>query len=185
MGQSDDELVRQARGGNRTAFEELVRRTSRLVYARLVLDTGDVHRAEDLLQDTMLAAYRSLGQLVETKQFRSWLLTIAQNVAIDAARRNARRNRSALQESAPLHSVPDQQPTPDAEAQREEQRQRVLEALRGLPEEYRLPLTLRYLMLADYATIGAQLGLSNGSLRGLLHRGLKMLREKLPPEFGD
>jgi RNA polymerase sigma-70 factor (ECF subfamily) len=185
MGQSDDELVRQARGGNRTAFEELVRRTSRLVYARLVLNTGDVHRAEDLLQETMLAAYRSLGQLVEARQFRSWLLTIAQNVSIDAARRDARQKRSAPQEPAPLHYVPDQQPTPDAEAQREEQRQRVIEALRALPEEYRLPLTLRYLTGSDYATIGAQLGLSNGSLRGLLHRGLKLLREKLPPEFGE
>ena len=55
--------------------------------------------------------------------------------------------------------------------------------LRSLPEEHRLPLTLRYIAGADYETISTQLGLTNGSLRGLLHRGLKMLRERLPAEF--
>src|SRR5438105_4942448 len=73
--------------------------------------------------------------------------------------------------------------SPEEQAQRAELRERVLAVLRSLPEEYRLPLTLRYLAGADYETIGTQLGLSNGSLRGLLHRGLKMLRARLP-EFG-
>ena len=56
--------------------------------------------------------------------------------------------------------------------------------LRSLPEEYRLPLTLRYIGGADYETICTQLGLTNGSLRGLLHRGLQLLRAKLPQDFG-
>ena len=50
---------------------------------------------------------------------------------------------------------------------------------------WRLPLTMRYITGADYDTICMQLGLSNGSLRGLLHRGLKLLREKLPPALGE
>src|ERR1700730_19370902 len=79
-------LVRSARAGDRAAFEELVRRTSRLVFARLYLETGDTHTAEDLLQETLLTAFRSLSGLLNPKTFRSWLLTIAQNVAIDAAR---------------------------------------------------------------------------------------------------
>ena len=66
--------------------------------------------------------------------------------------------------------------------QREEQRQQVLAVLRSLPEEHRLPLTLRYIAGTDYDTISTQLGLTNGSLRGLLHRGLKMLKERLPPD---
>jgi len=53
--------------------------------------------------------------------------------------------------------------------------------LRSLPEEYRLPITLRYIAGADYETISTQLGLTNGSLRGLLHRGLNLLRNKLQP----
>jgi RNA polymerase sigma-70 factor, ECF subfamily len=185
MSLSDEALVRQARDGDRTAFEELVRRTSRLVFARLYLETGDVHKSEDLLQETLLSAYRSLSQLMDAAGFRAWLLTIAQNVAIDAARREARQKRAAPPRAGtPLAVLPGRAPPPEEEAQREETRQRVLAVLRSLPEEYRLPLTLRYIAGADYETIGTQLGLTNGSLRGLLHRGLKMLRAKLPPEFG-
>src|SRR5262249_15969109 len=82
MSSADKDLVRKAQNGDRTAFEELVRRTSRLAFARLVLETGDAHRAEDLLQETLLQAYRSLSQLSDPGGFRPWLLTIAQNVAI-------------------------------------------------------------------------------------------------------
>jgi RNA polymerase sigma-70 factor (ECF subfamily) len=186
MSETDESLVRQAQRGDRTAFEELVRRTSRLVFARLYLETGDAHRAEDLLQEVLLLAYRSLGRLTDPAGFRPWLLTIAQNVLIDAARREARLKRTAPPRAAvPLSAVPAQAPPPEEEAQREELRQRVLAVLRSLPDEYRLPLTLRYLGGADYETIGTQLGLSNGSLRGLLHRGLKMLRARLPEFGGD
>src|SRR5438552_7988709 len=94
MSQTDTALVRRARDGDRQAFEELVRRTSRLVFARLYLDTGNVHRAEDLLQDTYLQAFRSLPKLADPAGFRTWLLTIAHSALIDAARRNARRKRA-------------------------------------------------------------------------------------------
>jgi RNA polymerase sigma-70 factor (ECF subfamily) len=161
----------------------LVRRTSRLVFARLFLEVGDVHRAEDLLQETLLAAYRSLGQLEDPQGFRAWLLRIAQNIAIDAARRDQRRKRSAPAswDRTALENVPGPTLSPDAQVQQDEMRQRVLAILRSLPEEYRLPLTLRYIGGADYDAICTQLGLTNGSLRGLLHRGLKMLRDKLGP----
>ncbi len=179
-------LVSRARGGDRAAFEELVRRTSRLVFARLYLETGDAHRAEDLLQDTLFTAYRSLARLADPKGFRSWLLTIAQNTAIDAARRDGRKKRSGPHaDPAALTLVTGNGPPPDEQLERQEQREFVLGVLRSLPEEYRLPLTLRYLGGADYETIQTQLGLTNGSLRGLLHRGLKLLRERLPRDFGS
>jgi len=58
-----------------------------------------------------------------------------------------------------------------------------LDALRGLPESYRQALSLRYLAGADYETIARQLALSNGSLRGLLHRGLDLLRKRMTEEI--
>jgi RNA polymerase sigma-70 factor (ECF subfamily) len=177
-------LVTLARGGDRAAFEELVRRTSRLVFARLYLETGDAHRAEDLLQDTLFTAYRSLPNLADPNGFRTWLLTIAQNVAIDAARRDARLKRSGPHApSAALAKVAGNTPGPDACLEQRERRDQVLAVLRSLPEEYRLPLTLRYLAGANHDTIQLQLGLTNGSLRGLLHRGLKLLRERLPQDI--
>jgi RNA polymerase sigma-70 factor, ECF subfamily len=179
--ETDERLVLQAQRGDRSAFEELVRRTSRLVFARLYLETGDAHQAEDLLQETLLRAYHALGRLNHPGTLRSWLLTIAQNVLTDAVRRDARRKRAAPQRAGPdvLASVPGRMPPPEEEAARTEEREQVLAVLRSLPEEYRLPLTLRYIAGADYEAIETQLGLSNGSLRGLLHRGLKMLRSRL------
>jgi RNA polymerase sigma-70 factor (ECF subfamily) len=184
MTDTEAALVHNARSGDRAAFEELVRRTSRLVLARLYLETGDQHRAEDLLQETLLIAFRSLGKLSEPKAFRTWLLKIAQNVLTDAVRREQRQKRAGPQAgSSALALVEDKSPRPDENLTRGEMRSQVLAVLRSLPEEYRLPLTLRYLTGADYETIQMQMGLSNGSLRGLLHRGLKLLQERLPPEL--
>lgn len=181
MTEAEQDLVQQACKGDRAAFEELVRRTSRLVFARLYLETGDPHRAEDLLQETLLSAYRSLPSLTEPEKFRAWLLTIAQNVVIDSARREHRQKRDSgpLAREDALARVPGKELSPEQAAQQQEQRQEVLAVLRSLPEEYRLPLTLRYLTGADYESICVQLGLTNGSLRGLLHRGLNLLRNQL------
>jgi RNA polymerase sigma-70 factor, ECF subfamily len=184
MSDTETALVLRARDGDRAAFEELVRRSSRLVFARLYLDTGCVHRAEDLLQETLLLAFRSMHRLADPAGFRPWLLTIAHNALTDAARRDGRRKRTPPAEQTPLAALPSSSPGPAEAAHREESRRLVLAALRSLPEEYRLPLALRYLTGSDYDAIGEQLGLTNGSLRGFLHRGLKMLRDRLPPELG-
>jgi RNA polymerase sigma-70 factor (ECF subfamily) len=173
---SEDTLVSQAKRGDRAAFEELVRRTSRLVFARLYLETGDTHEAEDLLQETLLIAYRTLGQLTSADKFRPWLLRIAQNAAIDAGRRESRKKRTPEPTVIKLRLAAQETPPPEQQMEQEEERQQVLAILRSLPEEYRLPLTLRYLVGADYETIQMQMGLSNGALRGLLHRGMAKLR---------
>ena len=186
MNETEVELVRRARDGDRPAFEELVRRTSRLVYAKLYLDTGDTHRAEDLLQETFLLAFRSLRGLADPAGFRAWLLAIAHNALIDAARRDTRQKRLAPQATLlRLTDAPAAGPSPDEVVAQGERRGKVLAALRSLPEEYRLPLTLRYVGGDGYDAIGEQLGLSNGALRGLLHRGLKLLRNRLPAEFAE
>jgi len=179
MNDLEANLVRSAQRGDRAAFEELVRRTSRLVFARLYLETGDTHQAEDLLQETLLTAFRNLDQLTEPDKFRAWLLRIAQNQAIDSARRKLRQK----QHLALMR--PESVSMSDEDAEREELRKQVLAVLRTLPEEYRLPLTLRYLAGADYETIQMQMGLTNGSLRGLLHRGMKMLRAELVKVLGE
>src|SRR5947207_1599436 len=140
MTDAEVNLVRNAQRGDRAAFEELVRRTSRLVFARLFLEVGDAHRAEDLLQETLLSAFRSLGSLSDPAGFRPWLLKIAQNVAIDAARREQRKKRAAPAgvNRVALENLSTSAPAPDAQIHRDDVRQRVLSLLRSLPEEYRL-----------------------------------------------
>jgi RNA polymerase sigma-70 factor, ECF subfamily len=183
MSETDTALVVRARAGDRAAFEELVRRTSRLVFARLYLDSGRVDRVEDLLQETFLLAFRALRTLTDVNGFRPWLLTIAHNVLIDDARRAARQKRVVPTTETHLTLLPSREPPPDETAERKELRQRVLSVLRSLPAEYQMPLTLRYIAGADYESISEQLGLTNGSLRGLLHRGLKLFRDRLPPDL--
>jgi len=177
LSQADEALVLRSQKGDRAAFEELVRHTARLVFSRLYLETGDVHRAEDLVQDTFLSAWRRICQVSEPSGFRTWLLTIAHSVAVDAQRHLSRKKRSGAHvgESA-LAGLCSGAPAPPEEAARNESRQKVLSVLRSLPEEYRMPLTLRYIAGADYETIGRQLGLTNGSLRGLLARGMEKMR---------
>ena len=91
MSETDTVLVSRGAEGDRAAFEELVRRTSRLVFAPL-FDTGRIDRADDLLQETFLLAFRSLRGLANLSGFRPWLLAIAHNVLIDDARRLARQS---------------------------------------------------------------------------------------------
>jgi len=185
MTDPDEILVARAQCGDHAAFEELVRRTSRLVFARLFLETGDSHQSEDLLQETLLTAYRTLGQLTQPKKFRSWLLRISQNLAIDAARRDARKKRTPEPQIVKLRQDAAMALRPEEHAEKQELREQVLAILRELPEEYRLPLTLRYLVGADYEAIQLQMGLSNGSLRGLLHRGMQRLRAEMQKVMGD
>src|SRR5829696_712736 len=113
---TDDELVGRSRRGDRAAFEQLVRRTARVVYARQYLETRDAHRAEDLVQETFLLAWRSIGKLEDSSGFRAWLLAIARSVATDAYRRETRRKRDGGKrgESAEAaERVADDAPTPD------------------------------------------------------------------------
>jgi RNA polymerase sigma-70 factor (ECF subfamily) len=138
----------------------------------------DRHRAEDLTQEVFLIAWRSIGSLEEPGALRAWLLAIAASVVADDARRNARKKRTA-KFAGDLQTAADLSPDPAMTAQGNDERDRALAALRGLPEEYQRPLTLRYLAGADYQAIGKQLALTNGALRGLLQRGLALLRKRM------
>jgi len=177
LNETDEALVLRSQKGERAAFEEIVRRTARLLFSRLYLEAGDVHKAEDLVQETFMIAWRSIRQVTDPTGLRPWLFSIAHSVVVDHARREARKKRAGRHEDAEaLRLVADRATAPQEQVEREESRQQVLALLRSLPEEYRLPLTLRYIGGADYETIGRQLGLSNGSLRGLLNRGMARLR---------
>jgi RNA polymerase sigma-70 factor (ECF subfamily) len=184
MSEPDKTLVLRARAGDRSAFEELVRRTSRLLFARFYLETGNTNHAEDLSQETFLLAFRSLHQLADPAGFRAWLLVMARNVRIDEVRKSTRIKRLApVTADFSLGELTSDEPQPDEIALREEMRQQVLEVLRTLPEEYRLPITLRYIVGVDCQSISDHLGTTKSAVRSLLYRGLKVLRNRLPDDL--
>jgi RNA polymerase sigma-70 factor (ECF subfamily) len=184
FGNSDlESLVRQAQRGDRVAFERVVQGTARLVYAQIVGSVRDRQKAEDLTQETFLAAWKGIGSVQEAGGFRTWLLTLARNVVLDAAKFEGRQKRGAGRLPMALEdgerSVGAEAPGPEETVEAAEARERALVLLEELPEEYRQPLKMRYLAGADYAAIREQLGLSDGALRGMLARGMALLRERM------
>jgi RNA polymerase sigma-70 factor (ECF subfamily) len=177
LDEPDEALAQRSRHGNREAFEELVRRTSRGLFARLYLETADPHKAEDIAQEAYLLAWRSIRSLADPKSFRGWLYSIAHTALLQSVRREARGKRSGS--NGEMTAVADTRPEPADAAGQRERRETILALLRSMPQEYRLPLTMRYLDGADYETIGRELAITNGSLRGLLNRGMNLLREKV------
>jgi RNA polymerase sigma-70 factor, ECF subfamily len=115
--------------------------------------------------------------------FRSWLLTIGRNLCVDQARAVARQRSAGMGPATEAAAeVPDRAAGPAATAERSEQQEHLLQLLESLPEDYRVPLMLRYLAGADHETIRTQLGLTDGALRGYLHRGMALLRERMSRE---
>jgi len=160
----DASLVTAARNGDRAAFGQLYGRYGRMVHGILL---ARVPRSEvaDLVHDVFLSALRRLDTLRDNKAFGGWLAMIARNRATDYHRRRA--------EMTEMPETLGRDDPPQAEAHA------VLEAVRSLPEAYREPLILRLVEGMTGPEIAARTGLTPGSVRVNLHRGMKQLREKL------
>jgi RNA polymerase sigma-70 factor (ECF subfamily) len=100
---------------------------------------------------------------------------------LDAAKAAGRKKRGSGRVAASMEEGDAAAPglTPAESAEQKEAREHALRVLEELPEEYRMPLMMRYLGGADYATICGALEISDGALRGLLCRGMAMMRERM------
>jgi RNA polymerase sigma-70 factor (ECF subfamily) len=165
-------LVRRAQAGDRAAFEDLIRAHARLVWASVYGWVRDPSWTEDLVQDTFLRAWEALRDLKQPEAFRGWLLTVA--------RRLAWRQAELAGRTDVVPVVPDRAVRVDA-ADPEEAREEVQQALARLPERYRVPVTLHFLNGMEYGAIEKLTGMANGSLRGLVARGVAKLRAELAP----
>jgi RNA polymerase sigma-70 factor (ECF subfamily) len=164
----DAELVRNARRGDESAFGHLYERYARVVHGLLL---ARVPRADvdDLVQDVFLAAWNRLDGLRDPAAFGGWLAMIARNRAVDFHRR--------APESVEL---PDTLQAHDATAEYAEALA-ALDVVRSLPEAYRETLVLRLVEGLTGPEIARRTGLTPASVRVNLHRGMKLLRQKLQP----
>lgn len=160
-------LVEAARRGNRSAFGALYERYGRMVHGVLLARVPPAD-ADDLTQDVFLIAWRRLRSLRDPAAFGGWLATIARRRAIDHLRRT--RDEVELEEA---HLGCDGH-DPEAHA--------ALAALRGLPPAYRETLVLRLVEGMTGPEIAERTGLTPGSVRVNLHRGMKLLRRRLAGE---
>jgi len=171
MDAGDEALVRAAQGGDRAAFGQLYQRYVRMVHGILLARVPRA-AAEDLVHDVFLQALRSLAAMREASRFGPWLAAIARNRATDFHRR-----------AKPSDSLDDQPGSLDAleNPRREiahEDSIALLNAVRELPDVYRETLVMRFVEGMTGPEIAAHTGLTHGSVRVNLHRGMQILREK-------
>jgi RNA polymerase sigma-70 factor (ECF subfamily) len=190
----DAELVRRTLGGDRGAFEELIRRYMGAVFAIALREAPAASDAEDIAQECFVRAYHSLGTLDEPAAFRGWLKRIAVNLARDVARSRIRRGE--LGEAAAPEGgdelVEIQAASGDPSASQKvrlaETRREIVEAIAALPGEYAQVAAMRYVENLDYGEMERRLRISREALRKRLHRANLMLRKALKrifPEFAE
>jgi RNA polymerase sigma-70 factor (ECF subfamily) len=157
-------LVEAATRDDRVAFAALYSRFARTVHGILLsrIPRTDV---EDLVHDVFVAALQQLPQLREPAAFSGWLCAIARNRATDFLRRTPR-----------VVELPDDLAAAPADAG---EARFVLDEIRRLPEAYRETLILRLVEGMTGPEIAVRTGLTEGSVRVNLHRGMKHLRGRL------
>jgi RNA polymerase sigma-70 factor (ECF subfamily) len=168
----EDSLVTAARGGDRAAFGRLYDRYARMVHG-ILLARVPRHEVDDLVQEVFLSALRQLHALREISRFGAWLATITRNRANDYFRR-------AIPDEQVTEPVDENQPeSRSTDHAAEQESAMILAVVRALPEPYREPLILRLVEGMTGPEIAARTGLTHGSVRVNLYRGMHLLREKL------
>lgn len=177
---TDEELVFRSLDGDTEAFAALVKRYQHAVYATAFHYAGRYGGAEDISQESFWAAYRSLPRIREPEHFGAWLKGITTRVAANWLRRNAPRlrNETPLPRRRALYAqdLPGNSPGGSCT---EDVYEAVLRAVDALPEQYQLPVVLRYVQEMSYEEISRFTGESYDEIRGILNRATRMLREML------
>jgi RNA polymerase sigma-70 factor (ECF subfamily) len=168
----DATRVAAARDGDRAAFGQLYERYARMVHGVLLakVPVGDV---DDLVQDVFIRALRRLSTLRENASFGAWLAAIARNVAHDYHRR-----------LVPVEPLPDDASDQESSCvtsggDQDRRSAEILEAVMSLSETYRETLILRLVEGLTGPEIAARTGMTPGSVRVNLYRGMEQLRTKL------
>ena len=159
------ELVIAAQRGNRAAFATIYERFRRVVHA-IALARVPYADASDVVQDVFAEVWLKMTTLREPAAFPGWIVTLARRRAIDHARK---RPPTTLELAAEIAVSP----PPRAEAMA------ALEAILALPDTYRETIIMRAVEGLSSADIAERTGMTPASVRVHLHRGMKLLRDKL------
>lgn len=162
-----DQLVRQTLAGDRNAFGILVEAHQQVAFALACQQAAARADAEEIAQEAFLRAYRDLAKLRKPALFAKWLYSIVINVA-----RERRRRQKPTVSIETVLDIPGPSVDPDERAALRE----LLARVAGLPEKYRVPLTLRYAEGLKYGEIADRLGIRETAARSRVHRARALLR---------
>ncbi|MBI5546370.1 MAG: sigma-70 family RNA polymerase sigma factor [Deltaproteobacteria bacterium] len=167
-------LARAARGGNRAAFAELVRRAQGSVFGLCYRLLGEREAATDAAQEAFVRAFSALDSFDPTLRFDTWVLRIARNHCYDLLRR---RPQLASEEEAA--QMPDAAPTALDRLESAEITRNLESALETLPAQDREVLALYYVQRRKTREIAAMLGVAPGTIMARLFRAREKLRTRL------
>lgn len=177
----DPNLLSQLRAGRPEACAELIRAHYQTVYRFLVHLTRDVHRAEDLTQETFAAAWEKIAAFRGRSTLATWLHRIAYTKFIDA--RRAERRDAGMLERLTRQEVAPSDPLDTAIA--DDEARRLYRALHGLDAPDRTVLVMHYLQGLSYREMATVLGEPTGTVKWRTAEAMHHLRALLCDEIPD
>jgi len=185
-GKRELELLEAARGGDERAIDELLRLHETQVYRFGLRMCGSEEDAKEVLQETLLTAFRNVHAFRGDAELSTWLYQIARSHCARATRKRAGAPDELLAlDSAVAASTPAEEPGPDA-ASHARQIGRVLEvAIRALPDKLREALILRDVEGLSAEQAAAAAGIEVRALKSRLHRARLQVREHLATLLGE
>jgi RNA polymerase sigma-70 factor, ECF subfamily len=175
----DERLWRAAAAGDRGAFEDLVKRHSRILASVAARLLGSQDEVEDAVQETFLRAYRTMSRFRGECTVRAWLVSITVNIC-RTRRRGLGRWRELLARSGSF--LTPAAPDPRREAEHRLTRAEVDRALAALPENLRVPFVLRFYEELSGVEIAAALGWNESTVWSRIYAAQRKLRQLFQDE---
>ena len=186
----EDALIRNAQGGNREAFEELVRRYDQDVLRLALQITRRPEDAHDLYQEAFLKVYRNLDRFRFECSFYTWLYRVVTNVCLDHLRRRSSRPEDQAPESAQLAGGAEEDffdrqahPAPHSNPERsllgKELGVRISAAMERLSPRERMVFEMKHFHGLRLRAIGEMLGTTEETVKNSLFRATRKLRTSL------
>jgi len=185
----DRRLIAKVLAGQTASYAELVQRYQGRLFGAVVRILDNAEDAADVVQDTFVSAYQSLGSFKGDAEFFTWLYRIAFNTAISAKRKrkptvslDGQRDQANGQVGGGLDPVDrGRDQFPGANLERTDDEKMLADAIRRLSEEHRAVLVLKDLEGFRYDEIAAMIGVPVGTVRSRLNRARLELRSILNP----
>lgn len=174
----DRELVERARGGDESAFREILDNYTPRIFALVSGMISDRSEVEDVVQEVFFKVYRKMEGFAWKSAFYTWVYRIALNTATDHLKKRRNKSAASLEELTGF-DVPDAGPTPAAGLSSDELRQALAVAIGELPEKYRNIIVLREYEDLAYDEIADVLDCSKGTVESRLFRARARLKEKM------
>jgi RNA polymerase sigma factor (sigma-70 family) len=176
---TDADLVLASRSGDRSAFGQIVRRYQAMISGLIYAGCGDLHRSEDIAQDTFVSAWKSLSGLRDASRLPGWLCQIARRRLADSSRKMSTSEVPFSQAFASGQEPAAAATTATAGPASAEECEFLWRTLSQIPQPYRETLVLFYRQEQSTAQVAAAMETTEEAVRQRLTRGRQMLREEL------